>query len=147
MTDASLSRISITAVSMESVPPDGMASRALMARLSTICSIWPGSARTMGRARGESDQEFDLLADRATQYLLHPRDGAVETQWSGLNYLSPGKREKLVGQQTGTLGGDLDLFHVLERLFPLRSASTLLWRRSVPRQRTMRSSELRPGGC
>ena len=68
--------------------------------------------------------KFDLLADRATQYLLHPGDGAVETQRTGLDDLSAGEREKLVGQQAGTLGCQLDLFHVPERLFPLRPRSS-----------------------
>jgi hypothetical protein len=38
------------AVSMVSVPPRGMASRAFTARFMTICSTWPRSALTSGRS-------------------------------------------------------------------------------------------------
>ena len=56
---------------MVSVPPSGMASRALTARLSRASSIWLGSAEAGGRPAGRSKVDFDGRADRAAQQISH----------------------------------------------------------------------------
>ena len=47
--DSAASTTSTFSVAMASAPPEGMASRALMTRLTTTCSSWPASARTLPR--------------------------------------------------------------------------------------------------
>ena len=58
-------------VSIVSVPPSGMASRALMARLRIAFSSWFWSHSVGQRSAGERQLELDALAQRAAQQVLH----------------------------------------------------------------------------
>jgi hypothetical protein len=59
-------------------PPSGIASRALTARLSTICSSWSRSTLTHAAVRASAVHDGDVLADQAPQHLRHVDDHGVE---------------------------------------------------------------------
>ena len=100
-------------VSIVSVPPSGMASRALTARFTSTSSICPGSASTGHRSAAGRGDQLDVGAERAAQHLLHRADHVVEVQHLRLDHLAAGEGEQLVGQRGGPLGGPLDLPDVL----------------------------------
>ena len=56
-----------------SLPPSGMASRALMARLSSALSSWLGSTQRQPQILRRDDREVDGLADGPAQQILHAR--------------------------------------------------------------------------
>jgi hypothetical protein len=65
------------------VPPCGIASRALTARLSSTCSSWPGSAKTGHEIGVEHRPELDVLADQPAQdRSMPPHDVAQLEQTS-----------------------------------------------------------------
>ena len=84
------------AVSMVSVPPSGMASRALTARFIRTCSSWPGSAWTR-RGRAERASQLDVLADEPPQQLLHVAHQRVEVERPGLQRSACGRRPAAAG--------------------------------------------------
>ena len=59
--------ISLSPVSIESIPPVGIASRALIARLRTNLLDLAWVSHDHRQVGCEADDEFDLLADRAAQ--------------------------------------------------------------------------------
>ncbi len=59
---------STLAVSMVSLPPDGMASRALTTRFMSTCSTCPGSASHPAQIRGARVVQRDVLADEPAQH-------------------------------------------------------------------------------
>ena len=61
-------------VSIVSLPPSGMASRALIARLSSAISSWLGSASIAPQAAGQHGLDRDRLAERAPQQVGHAGD-------------------------------------------------------------------------
>ena len=63
-------------VSMVTVPPPGMASRALTARLTSTCSRRPGSASTGHSPSASEVTSWDILADGPPQHFLYPGDYA-----------------------------------------------------------------------
>ena len=72
-------------VSMVSVPPSGIASRALTARFSSTCSIWPGSAFTLPRSRGRRGPRARRLRRAAARACpACPRTTAVRSITAGL---------------------------------------------------------------
>ena len=68
---------------MVRVPPLGMASRALTARLMRTCSIMPGSAWMAGRSGGGSAFEVDVFAQQARSILARLLDDLVEVESCG----------------------------------------------------------------
>ena len=54
-------------VPIASRPPPGMASRALTARLTSTCSSWPGSARTLPSSGFRLDGHGDVFSDDTRQ--------------------------------------------------------------------------------
>ena len=97
---------------MVSVPPPGIASRALTARLTRTCSIWPASASTGHRSVGQVGVQHDVLAEGAVEQLLDLGDDVVEVEHPRLDDLAAGEGEQLVGQGGGAFGGPLDLSDV-----------------------------------
>jgi hypothetical protein len=89
-----------------------MASRALIARLSTANSSWVGSAIAGHRAL---QLGFDLsrAAHRALQQVAHADDGLVEVERPRLEPLPARKRQQLIRQLGPALGGRA---HVAEAL-------------------------------
>ena len=59
--------VAAVAVAMVSWPPDGIASRALTARLRMTCSSWPASARTRASPARELELERHVAADDAAE--------------------------------------------------------------------------------
>ena len=98
---------------MISFPPPGMASRALTARLTRTCSIWPGSASTGFQVFGQVGDQLDVLAEGADKQLLDAGDHLVEVKHARLDDLAAGEGQQLVGQPGGSLGGLLDLVDVI----------------------------------
>ena len=69
-------------VSIVSVPPSGIASRALTARLMSTCSSWSGSAST-GSSSGSSDgHELDVLTEQPAEHRRDPVDDLVQARES-----------------------------------------------------------------
>ena len=97
---------------MVRVPPSGMASRALTARFSRICSVCPRSARMAGRASAGPHDEVDLLADAAGQQLPDLLDHRVEVEHLRTHRLAPGEHQQLPGQTRGPLRRGEDLLDV-----------------------------------
>ena len=93
-------------------PPAGIASRALSARLTRTCSIWPGSAMIGGRS----------AAGRVIRMMCSPIErrsicstsamALVEVQHLRPDHLAAGEREQLVGQVGAALAGPDDLLGV-----------------------------------
>ena len=102
---------------MVSLPPSGMASRALTTRFISTCSIWPGSAWTSAEVRREHLDEVDVLAEDPPEHLLDPGGDLVQVQRHGLQHLLAAEGQELPGQRRRALAGLLHLQQiVLERV-------------------------------
>ena len=92
-------------------PPRGMASRALTARFTITCSIWPGiGLHRHQRAAAERDDQLDVLADepRGACVSMSPTT-IVEVEHARLEDLLAAEDEQLPGEVGRPLGGQLDL--------------------------------------
>ena len=103
----------VLAVWMISLPPCGIASRALTARLTRTCSIWPGSASTGGRSAARSVISSTCSPRVRISSCSTLSDHVVEVEHARLDHLLAGEREQLVGEPGGPLGGLLDLRDVV----------------------------------
>ena len=94
---------------MVSLPPWGMASRALTARLSRTCSSCDGVSQHAAQVGGQADGQLDVLTEGALQHAV-----SVTTSFSSSTRgcMHPAKREQLLGQRRGPLGGGLDLLKI-----------------------------------
>ena len=86
-----------------STPPSGIASRALIARLSSALSSWFGSQNVPHSPPAGDDVEPDLLADRAPQQLLHRGDELIDVDGLGIERLAPREGEQAMGQRRGAV--------------------------------------------
>ncbi len=84
---------------MVSLPPSGMASRALTTRFMSTCSIWPGSASVSAEVWREHLDKFDVLAEDPPEHLLDPRSDLVQVQRHGLQHLLAAEGQELPGQR------------------------------------------------
>ena len=75
-----------------------MASRALIARLSTASSSWVGSTIAHHRLRLQPRLDMDAASHGALQQIAHADDGLVEIERFRLEPLPPRERQHLVGQ-------------------------------------------------
>ena len=95
-----------------SVPPRGIASRALVARLSTICSMAPASASTLTAFRSRAKTDLDVgreqAAQRAEQVLHHAPE--VEHLVGERSVAAEG--EQLADHLRAAAGGGLQLAEV-----------------------------------
>ncbi len=103
------------AVRMVSLPPSGMASRALTARLTIACSNWPMSALTGQRSRtsGMLSVTFSPISRRSS--MLEIRQRLAELDHLRAQRLLAREREQLPHQARGPVGVLPDLHDVLER--------------------------------
>src|SRR5581483_2217807 len=88
---------SALAVSMMSLPPSGIASRALTARFMMICSIWLASARILPRSSSHfiiGEMTAPIRRGMSTHFL----DDFVQVHDARLEHLHPAEREKLPGE-------------------------------------------------
>ena len=99
-------------VSSVSRPPRGIASRALTARLTIICSSWAGIRPDAARRRIEAGGEGDVLADEAAQHRLHAADDLVQVDDARLHHLLPAEGEELPGEGGGPVRRLLDQLDV-----------------------------------
>ena len=88
-----------------STPPSGMASRALIARLSTATSSWVGSAITGSIAVVEVEALLDPRAEHVAQQRPHVLDQRRDMGRPDLQPLDPAERQQLPGQPRPALGG------------------------------------------
>ncbi len=97
-----------------SLPPSGMASRALTARLTTTCSNWEMSTLTGHRSRPCTGVELHLLADQAAQQHGEIGQRVTEIQHLRPQRLPARERQQLPHQARRAVGVLLDLHDVLE---------------------------------
>ena len=107
-----------------SVPPDGIASRALSTRFRTTRSICPGSART-APLRPEHRDELDAVGQHGLEQAAHPLGHLVQVERLGLEHLAPAVGEKLTRELGGSLRADEHHLRVtdertLQRQLPLQ---------------------------
>ena len=82
---------------MVSLPPAGIASRALTTRFTITCSICPGSALHASEVGSEPQRRWlDVLADQALQHLLGLGHDGVEVEHLRLDDLLAAEREQLL---------------------------------------------------
>ncbi len=106
------SAASTFAVRIVRVPPDGIASRALTARLVITCSSWPGSASTRPSTGSSSSRSVDVLADDPPQHRAQLRHDRVEVHDPRLEHLLPAEGQELAGERRRAVRGAVDLQHV-----------------------------------
>ena len=90
------------------LPPAGIASRALSARFVITCSTWPRSARTRQSGR-DGRRELDIVAQEPREQPLEPGDDVAEIQDLRLEHLMAAEGEQLARERSGTIGGAHDL--------------------------------------
>ena len=88
---------------MVSRPPSGIASRALMHRLSSAFSSCDGSISVGHRPPAPTTSTVDLRPDGAADQLLHARDQAVDVGRLGIERLAAREGEQALGQRGGAL--------------------------------------------
>ena len=98
-----------------SLPPSGMASRALTARLMITCSNCATSALTGQRSRTCGDLERHVLADQALEQHGEIRQRLAEIEHLRAHGLLARERQQLPHQARRPVGILLDLHDVLER--------------------------------
>ena len=96
---------STSLVEIVSTPPSGIASRPLIAMLSTTCASWSGSVSTSASAVCERRRQLDLGADRAGEHRLQVADDVVDVEPLGQQHLLAAEREQLPRQGRGVGGG------------------------------------------
>ena len=89
---------------MVSLPPSGMASRALSARLINAFSSWFGSALVRQRPARQHGFERHRFAERAAQELAEARHQLVGVERLRRQRLLAREGEQTVGQRCGALG-------------------------------------------
>ncbi len=86
------------------LPPSGMASLALTARLSSAFSSWLASAMVSHKPPGQHRLDGDWRAYRSHQKIRNAGNGFVEVQWNRIEGLQAGEGKKTVRQLGRTLG-------------------------------------------
>ena len=105
---------SVPETPMESVPPAGIASRALTARLTRTCS----SCATVGQHRHEVGADARSAARSARQRARsssrsRSRDEDADVEDLGLDDLPPAEHQELARERGGPVGGAADLVDVV----------------------------------
>ena len=85
-------------VEMVSVPPSGIASRALMARLRIAFSSWFSSQSARSASAPSSGPDRDRAADRVAEHQLHRLDHPVDRDRRHADPLDARESEQLAGQ-------------------------------------------------
>ena len=95
----------VLAVSMVRRPPSGMASRALMHRLSSAFSSWLGSTSVGPQAAARRRPRRSIVGpDRAADQVLHAGDQPVDVGRLGIERLAAREGQQPVGQRRRALG-------------------------------------------
>src|SRR5712692_4025011 len=101
---------------MLTVPPLGIASRALTTRFMITCSICPGSTRVLPSLAAGTIRSSTSSPDDAAEHLVHSGDDLVQVHDGRREHLLPAEREELPGQLGGALAGPPDLLDVRAHL-------------------------------
>ena len=101
------------ATAIASVPPSGIASRALTARLTSTCSSCARSASTGSRPGPDRDAQRDALAQRAVEQALEVAQQAADVEHLGLDHLAAAEHEQLARERRGAVGRAPDLLDVV----------------------------------
>ena len=99
-------------VSIVSVPPSGIASRALTARFSSTCSICPGSAFTLPQIVAGQDHELDVFTQQPLEHPLQAEDDGGQVDHRRLEHLLAAQGEQLARERRGAVSGQADLRQV-----------------------------------
>ena len=110
-----LARGSVVETVIVSEPPVGIASRALRARLTSVCSIRSGSTLASAGCGAGIDDQLDPLADQVPEQRRRRRDEIVEVDDLRLERLLAGKGKQLLRQRGSLLGGAADLLGLVVR--------------------------------
>ena len=100
---------------MVSVPPpfDGIASRALTARLTITCSSWPGIGAHRPEVAAMLDRQLHRLAEQPLQQVRDFGDDVGQLQHLRPQRLLAREGEQLAGQAGGAVGILADLLDVV----------------------------------
>ncbi len=90
-------------VTMRSGPPRGMASRALVARLTTTCSICPWSALTRHSSRSDVEADVDVVGHQLPEDRLQIAEHGVQIEDCRLDRLAAAEGEELAGDRAGAI--------------------------------------------
>ena len=94
---------------MTSCPPFGIASRALIARLRSAFSIWPGIGHDHGQPSGEPSLDLDRLAKAAPQQFGHACGKRIKVRRFWIERLASAEGEQPFSQLGAELGCLLSL--------------------------------------
>ena len=89
---------------MVSLPPSGMASRALIARLRIALSSWLGSHRVSHSPPAVTISRRASAADGPAQQVLHGADQLVDVDRLRIERLAAREGEQAVGQRGSAVG-------------------------------------------
>ena len=106
--------------SMAIFPPRGMASRALITRLTRICSTCVVSARTGVKSGQTSVDDLNLGTDQPLQHVLHVRHELIESHGLLCDDLPAAERQQLARETRRAIGGLDDFLRVGAALVSLR---------------------------
>ena len=98
---------------MDSVPPRGMASRALTERFITTCSIMPVSPWTPGVPRA-AEIRARWFRRAGVQHLGHVADDSRADRAAGLHDILAAEHEQLPREAGGAFGGEKNGLHGVE---------------------------------
>ena len=101
---------------MVTVPPCGIASRALMTRFTSTCSSWRGSASAGLAVLVALHLEPRAAAERAREQALHVAHHVVQVDLRRCAHLLAAEGEQLAGERRATLHRLADVAHVLAQL-------------------------------
>ena len=93
---------------MMSLPPLGMASRALRARLRIAVASWLGSTIAGHASLFEYRFDLDMLAERSLQQLRGVDDQRIDVGFPGLERLLAGERQQVLGKVRAARCGFVD---------------------------------------
>ncbi len=96
-------------LSTVTVPPSGMASRALTTRFTRIWSNWSAIGADVTGAGVQIQDQPQIRADQLADHRLDPADGGVDVEHVGRDDLPAAEGQELPGQGGGALGSVADL--------------------------------------
>ena len=94
---------------MVRTPPSGIASTALTTRLSTTCSICPGSALTLARSGASSSTSVTSSPDEALDHVAQAGGDGAEIDDLGLEDLPAADRQQAPRERGRAIAGQADL--------------------------------------
>ena len=107
----------VSPVRIVSVPPRSIASRELIARFTSTCSIWLASATTSATSDVATQLDAHRAAQHAHEQPLDAGDDLIDVEQAGRAHLLPAEDQQLTRERGAALDGVADVGHLfLERI-------------------------------